>query len=313
MLDTAPGGLPWPRLSVVMPTYNRARFLEEAVRSVLLQGYPNLQYIIIDGGSTDGSIEILRKYDRWISYWTSEPDQGSVNAINKGLRLATGNAWGIMQSDDRFEADALRQAATILARDADVEWVYGKTNLIGEDGTLLSCMESGPLCIERLIWQVYFTGHGLFVRRSAAGNGGRIFDERFRYASDWDFFLRLATRAKSRFIPQVLGCFRQWPGSLTTAGEAESYRQMSLILMEKVRTGYFDPALELTVRKAIAAHCESEIRTRIRSGEMSLIPHLMSFGRMLAYAPAQVPVLAIRAWRTCVKEFRRELRARGRR
>ena len=85
-----PEGSAWPRISVVMPSYNQVKFIEETLRSVLLQGYPDLEFIAIDGGSTDGSGELIQKYSPWLDYWVSEPDRGQSNAINKGFKRATG-------------------------------------------------------------------------------------------------------------------------------------------------------------------------------------------------------------------------------
>src|ERR1700758_987177 len=88
--DATVDGKPWPLLSVITPAYNQGQFIEETIRSVLLQGYPNLEYIIIDGGSKDGTVEVIRKYERWLSYWVTEPDNGQSHAINKGFRRARG-------------------------------------------------------------------------------------------------------------------------------------------------------------------------------------------------------------------------------
>src|SRR5262245_29806610 len=98
-LDGTPGEC-WPRISIVTPSYNQGRFLEETIRSVLLQGYPDLEYIVIDGGSADDSVEIIRKYERWLSFWVSERDRGQVDAINKGLRRCSGVLRNWLNSDD---------------------------------------------------------------------------------------------------------------------------------------------------------------------------------------------------------------------
>jgi glycosyltransferase involved in cell wall biosynthesis len=97
-----PAGYEWPAISIVTPSFNQGQFLEETIRSVLLQGYPNLQYIIIDGGSGDDSVAIIQKYERWLSHWVSEKDSGQAAALNKGLHLATGKLLGYLNSDDVY-------------------------------------------------------------------------------------------------------------------------------------------------------------------------------------------------------------------
>jgi len=108
-----------PRITVVTPSFNQAEFIEETIRSVLLQGYPNLEYIVIDGGSTDGSVEVIEKYSPWLTYWCSEPDRGQSHAINKGFERATGEILGWINSDDILYSGALQAAAEGLS-DADL-------------------------------------------------------------------------------------------------------------------------------------------------------------------------------------------------
>jgi len=98
--DKLPDGSDWPKISIVTPNYNYGHFIEETIRSVLLQGYPNLDYIIVDGGSTDNSVEIIKKYEPWLTYWVSETDKGQVDAINKGFTKATGEIYAWLNSDD---------------------------------------------------------------------------------------------------------------------------------------------------------------------------------------------------------------------
>ncbi|MCG2767567.1 MAG: glycosyltransferase, partial [Anaerolineae bacterium] len=98
--EMMPGGEPWLRVSIVTPSYNQAQFIEETIRSVLLQGYPNLEYIVLDGGSTDDSVQIIRKYADWIAYWASEKDNGQTDAINRGWQRATGSILAYLNSDD---------------------------------------------------------------------------------------------------------------------------------------------------------------------------------------------------------------------
>lgn len=112
---TMPNGAAWPRISLITPSFNQAAYLEETIRSVLLQGYPNLEYHIIDGGSTDGSVEIIRKYEPWLTSWVSEPDAGQSDAINKGFARCDGEIFNWLCSDDLLEPGALRQVALAFA------------------------------------------------------------------------------------------------------------------------------------------------------------------------------------------------------
>jgi len=116
-----------PRITIVTPCYNSERFLEETIRSVLDQGYPNLEYIIVDGGSTDGTLEIIRKYESQLSHWISEPDQGMYDAINKGFSLGTGEIFAWINSDDTYLSDALKVAANVFIEQPSVQWITGAT------------------------------------------------------------------------------------------------------------------------------------------------------------------------------------------
>ena len=113
-----PSGCPWPRISVVTPSFNQGKFIEETIRSVLLQGYPNLEYLMIDGGSTDNSVEIIKKYSPWLTYWVSEPDDGQSDAINRGLKMSSGDFATWINSDDLLCKNALVEHASRIGFDA---------------------------------------------------------------------------------------------------------------------------------------------------------------------------------------------------
>ncbi len=114
--DRMPDGRPWPRITIVTPSFNQREYLEETLRSVLLQGYPNLEYILIDGGSTDGSPALIRRYAQWLSHWVSEPDRGQSDAINKGFRSATGEIFAWLNSDDIYYPGVLARVALAMER-----------------------------------------------------------------------------------------------------------------------------------------------------------------------------------------------------
>jgi glycosyltransferase involved in cell wall biosynthesis len=118
-------GSPWPRISIVTPSYNQAEFIEETIRSILLQGYPNLEYIVMDGGSTDESVHIIKKYERWFAYWVSECDRGQVHAINKGFSRASGVIYNWINSDDSLRPGTLGFLAAVDGKLADADIISG--------------------------------------------------------------------------------------------------------------------------------------------------------------------------------------------
>lgn len=134
MPDVISDGSPWPRISIVTPSYNQGKFIERTIRSVLLQNYPNLEYIIIDGGSTDNTVEVIRKYGQWLHYWVSEEDQGQSDAINKGLDQATGGIFNWLNSDDFLESGALVQVAEAQGLSPEASGWAGGCRLLWASG-----------------------------------------------------------------------------------------------------------------------------------------------------------------------------------
>ena len=128
--DHMPDGNAWPRITVVTPSFNQGQFVEETIRSILLQGYPNLEYLILDGASTDNSVEVIKKYAPWLSYWVSEPDRGQSHAINKGMNQASGEIVAWLNSDDLYLSGALERVARIWHKQ-QTHWVVGKIR-VGE-------------------------------------------------------------------------------------------------------------------------------------------------------------------------------------
>lgn len=148
--ETQRGGEPWPTISVVTPSYNQAQFIEETIRSVLLQGHPNLEYVVMDGGSTDGSVEIIEKYGRWIDYWASEADRGQSHAINKGFSHCSGQLATFINSDDMLVNGALCSHAKQAGYEPQTIYV-GKCRMIDAKGKVQSVHESRIRSFEDLI------------------------------------------------------------------------------------------------------------------------------------------------------------------
>src|SRR5512134_129792 len=137
-----------PKISIVTPSFNQGKYLERTIRSVIEQDYPNLEYIIIDGGSTDESVEIIRKYEKHLAYWVSEPDRGQSHAINKGFDRATGEIFGWLNSDDWYVPGALKAVAEAFAANPEAGAVVGAGEMVDEEGKLVLRCEPFEVTIE---------------------------------------------------------------------------------------------------------------------------------------------------------------------
>jgi hypothetical protein len=210
-----PVGSSWPSVSIVTPSYNQAQFIEETIRSVLLQGYPNLEYIIIDGGSTDGSVEILSKYEPWLAFWVSEPDRGQSHAINKGWARARGEVLAYLNSDDLLVPDTLTRVAETFVAHPDVAVVYGDCDLIDGEGRLMERLCSRSYSRAGLLLANYIQQSSAFVRRCAVERVGPV-DESFDMTMDYEYWVRLAMASCCMtYVPEVLSSARLTSGTKT--------------------------------------------------------------------------------------------------
>lgn len=185
-------GSAWPRISVITPNYNYGEFLEETIRSVLLQGYPNLEYIVIDGGSSDNSLEVIHKYEPWLSHWESEKDKGQADAINKGFARASGEIIAWLNSDDVLLPGALRQVAEAY-NVADEKLIFASVVNFLPDGREEVVVQSG-IELENFVGipRQGFRWHqpGMFVPRSFYCAVGGL-DLSLHYVFDWEWICRL--------------------------------------------------------------------------------------------------------------------------
>jgi len=214
--DATPNNHPWPEVTIVTPSYNQGQFLEMTIRSVLLQGYPELEFIIIDGGSSDNSVEIIRKYEPWLAYWVSEKDQGQSNAINKGFTHATGNVFAYLNSDDFYVPGALQTIARAFG--TGHEWISGQVRCWQKDVGYLPFPVLPGKNITRWFLNCPIAQAGCFWSARLHHKAG-CFREDLNYVLDYEFWLRFRffLKIKPFFIKQSIAIYRLHPRSKTMA------------------------------------------------------------------------------------------------
>jgi glycosyltransferase involved in cell wall biosynthesis len=245
----------YPLISIVTPTYNQGQYIEETIQSVLSQNYPNLEYIIIDGGSTDNTVEVIKKYEKHLKYWVSEPDRGQAHAINKGLTHCKGEIFNWLNSDDYLAPGALQEIAKAF-EDPKVDAVAGRT-IYFEKENFQAPEQLANLEAKKLIrWDkgVVFIQPGLWMRRNHFINCMGI-DEQYHYAFDWDLIIRyLYLFPKVKYIPILLVFFRLHEESKTVSS-IEKFHQEECKILDKIGTirgfeGLYKTAIGRNVRGA---------------------------------------------------------------
>ncbi len=198
----------YPKISVIVPSYNQGKFLEETLRSIILQNYPNFEIIIIDGGSTDDTIDVIKKYEPWIYYWVSEKDGGQSDAINKGIKKVTGEFLGWQNSDDIYSANAFYHFAETYNKNPGNDVYFGNMLTIDQNSKPLNLHRYAPFSFN----EIKFSGWN--ITNQACFFSRNLFDhikikKEFRYVMDGALFFDIANRTnKFVHIKQVLGCFR---------------------------------------------------------------------------------------------------------
>jgi glycosyltransferase involved in cell wall biosynthesis len=200
-----------PRITIVMPSFNQARFIERSIRSVVDQSYPNLDFVICDGGSTDGSVDIIRTYERHLSYWVSEPDGGQTPALIKGFQRSTGDIQAWLCSDDLLEPHTLHEVAQFFSTRRDAKVVYGDAYWIDEmDRPIRPKREHS---FSQFIWlyhENYLPQPSTFWRRSVYEEVGGL-DPSFNLAMDADLWIRFAQVTEIHHVRRLWSRMRTYP------------------------------------------------------------------------------------------------------
>jgi len=234
--DTMPDGSSWPKISIVTPSYNQGQFIEETIRSVLLQGYPNLEYIIIDGGSTDNSVEIIRRYEPWLHYWTSEIDEGQSDAINKGFQLSNGEVIAWLNSDDFYMPGAIHKVICSFLNNHNQGLIYGDVEIINENGKHLGKFTGSQTNAKKLLLEGNTIPQpAAFIRLSDLNRTGGL-DKNLDYVMDYDLWIRLALVSPLSYIPSNLAVFRRHENSKSTSQSIPMLMELEILLNSREYT-----------------------------------------------------------------------------
>ena len=255
-LDSAPEADPgWPRVTIITPSYNQAQFLERTIISIHNQGYPNLEHIVVDGGSTDGSVEIIKKYETRFSHWQSEPDQGQSDAINQGTAKATGRYMMWINSDDLLMPGALGQLVDAFQANPGADLVYGDQVEIDNSDKVIKRLVSSAFDIRDFIYEINIIIHqqsALWSTEMFHRVGGL---KLYRYAMDYDLMYRMYN-AGATFVhfPAFISAFRVHEEGLTGSGEVARRRDSEVDESFRAYTGrnrnWWDRAVNRPVHKA---------------------------------------------------------------
>ncbi len=222
-------------MSVIVPSYNQGPFLEETLRSVLLQGYPNLEVRVYDGGSDDGSVEILERYTAFLDHWQSAPDRGQSHAINTGLDEARGEVLAWLNSDDLYEAGALARVGLAFAHHPEALVISGACRLVDKDGGELAVKPPRRLTPEHFLDGGGVPGQpALFFRRRVVERFG-LLREDLHYLLDWELWLRISLEvpaSATRLVERPLARARIWPGAKTPTAGARGLEERGKVIEE---------------------------------------------------------------------------------
>jgi len=219
-----------PLISIITPCRNSATYIEQTILSVINQSYHNVEYIIVDGGSTDGTLEIIRKYENLIAYWVSEPDDGMYQAINKGLQHANGKYIAYLNSDDLYFTDTIKMIIDFFANNSTIDVVYGNLDFLDEKGRKLFTQIYPDFCWNRFASADHaMIGQPAAFWKASLHNKIGCFDESMKMAADFDFFIRAGMHGKIKHTPIVLAAFRTHSSSLTSRQASQAQDEILLI------------------------------------------------------------------------------------
>jgi glycosyltransferase involved in cell wall biosynthesis len=223
-----------PAISVITPSFNSVKYIEYAIQSVLSQGYENVEHIIVDGGSTDGTVEVLKKHPHL--KWISEPDRGQSDAMNKGFKMSKGDIIVYLNADDFFEPGAFYNVVKYFAGNSKISFLVGECNVIDEEGRYIPGSENPSLKFYEILqwWKHFFPVNpsAYFYRRQVQEKVGP-FDEASHYSMDYDFLLRASRHYDFFKINETLGNYRYIKGTKTFESNSTDHWKKQLVFSRK--------------------------------------------------------------------------------
>jgi glycosyltransferase involved in cell wall biosynthesis len=219
-----------PLVSIVTPSFNQGAFIAATIESVLAQDYPRIEYLVVDGGSTDTTLDLLSRYGERVR-WVSEPDDGQADAINKGIALTRGAIVAWLNADDLYLPGAVARTVAELQAHPQATLVYGQAEFIDRGGAVIgSCSQVEPFNLDRLIDQLDFIVQpATFFRRDAFLAVGGL-DAQLRYCLDYDLWIKLALHYQVRYLPRVLARVRTYPATKTASGGLERLEEIERMI-----------------------------------------------------------------------------------
>jgi glycosyltransferase involved in cell wall biosynthesis len=287
----------WPLVSIVTPSLNQSRFIRETIESVLEQEYPNLEYWVIDGGSKDGTVEILESYQERIN-WISEPDDGQSQAVNKGWNLSHGEIWGWVNADDLLKPLSIKHAVNALLKNPSIGAVYGDTAYIDQDGKFIQYYPARPFDYDTLVKDTenYIPQPSVFVRRGIVEKAG-LLNESLQYLMDYDLWLRMGLIAPMEYIAVEMAALRLHPGAKTIQAMPKFANEFAAIFQDVLADASMPPSIREqrspilhTVHIHSASFCfwggESRLALQHlrKAWEMQHLPKNRTFWYLLAFS-----------------------------
>lgn len=254
-------------VSIITPSYNQAAYLEQTITSVLGQDRAEIEYIVIDGGSTDGSVDIIKKYSSRLAYWVSEKDKGQAEAINKGFAKATGEIIAWLNSDDYYLAGAVAAAVRVFEQNPDVVLVYGNMLSVDEHGKTFNTLKYKQLTLEDLLCFQIIGQPAVFMRRSALQQAGGL-NLDFHFLLDHHLWIRMAQRGRILHVPQTWAAARYHAEAKNIAKAAEFGREAFRILEWASLDISLAPVLRRISRRARASANRVDARYLLDGGQL---------------------------------------------